>query len=155
MWWNVFSWHLFCRTLGLCKPDVSLLSLYYCLISRVQILVNYPQIIRIIERIFLTQTCTYSSEGLYDHPLVVIGACGRLKNVQENLLEEHLQRETTWEQEQQPYNTAAHVAGWGHVLPTSESDSITPRWQNVTALPGLPHIISVSCWLHWQIYQSI
>lgn len=40
-------------------------------------------------------TCTYSSEGLYDHPLVVVGACGRFKNVQENLLEEHLQTEST------------------------------------------------------------
>lgn len=38
-----------------------------------------------------TQTCAYSSEGLYDHPLVVVRACGSLKNVQENLLEEHLQ----------------------------------------------------------------
>lgn len=36
------------------------------------------------------QTCTYSSEGLYDHPLVVIGACGCFKNIQENLLEENL-----------------------------------------------------------------
>lgn len=39
------------------------------------------------------QTCAYSSEGLYDHPLVVIGTCGRLQNVQENLFEEHLQTE--------------------------------------------------------------
>lgn len=38
------------------------------------------------------QTCTYSGEGLDDHPLMVIRACGRLKYVQENLFEEHLQR---------------------------------------------------------------
>lgn len=38
-------------------------------------------------------TCAYSSEGLNDHPLVVIGACGSLKNVEENLLEEHLHTE--------------------------------------------------------------
>lgn len=38
-------------------------------------------------------TCTYSSEGLNDHPLVVIGTCGSLKNVEENLLEEHLHTE--------------------------------------------------------------
>lgn len=37
-----------------------------------------------------TQTCTYSCQGLNNHPLVVVGACGRLENVQENLLEEHL-----------------------------------------------------------------
>ncbi len=41
-----------------------------------------------------TQTRAYSSEGLDDHPLVVVGARGRLENVQENLLEEHLQTET-------------------------------------------------------------
>lgn len=39
------------------------------------------------------QTCAYSSEGLNDHPLVIIGACGSLKNVEENLLEEHLHTE--------------------------------------------------------------
>lgn len=35
-------------------------------------------------------TCAYSSEGLNDHPLVVVGAGGSLENVEENLLEEHL-----------------------------------------------------------------
>lgn len=39
-------------------------------------------------------TCTYSGEGLYNHPLVVVGACGCFKNIQENLLEENLEPES-------------------------------------------------------------
>lgn len=44
-----------------------------------------------------TQTCAYSSEGLDDHPFVLVRACGRLKYVQENLLEKYLHTKFTWQ----------------------------------------------------------
>lgn len=56
-------------------------------------------------------TCAYSSEGLNDHPLVVIGACGSLKNVEENLLEEHLHTEgPTLQSETKSQKTSACLA---------------------------------------------
>lgn len=38
-------------------------------------------------------TSTYSSEGLNDHPLVVIRACGCFQDIKKNLFEKHLRRE--------------------------------------------------------------
>lgn len=78
----MFNVKVFCKTSGLCVLEASLPSIAS---SKYQHLITHKE----------TQTCAYSSEGLYDHPLVVIGACGRLKNVEENLLEEHLQTEST------------------------------------------------------------
>lgn len=85
----------------------------------------------------VAQTCTYSSEGLYDHPLVVVGARGCLQDVEENLLEEDLQAETTWwwgrqqakterKQHQMPSHKftcvdTANRAGAGHALDTHKT----------------------------------